>query len=234
MRAASLLLLAARAGAGIFKPTSLLVVTHGNGALLNTASRPVLVHEVAPPYTSLASQLVRTISLPTVTSGSQLACTLYSSGTHANASYITPYVGHLSRSSDGRFAALGCLGCPVGSTLATASCPRVVARIDANGGVNTSTAILNWAVGAAPLSVATIDGQAYWLAGLGGVLYAPHGLRGNGVLLHALDKVALVYQVILYGGQLFGVTTFQSAIGGARVLVRSKLPAPNTHSSTPL
>jgi hypothetical protein len=205
---------------GIFKPTSLLIVTHGNGALPNTASRPVSIHEVGPPYTSLATQLRRTITLPVAAAGAHLPCTLYSAGTHANSSYTTPYVGSLSRSSDGRFALLGCLGCGVGSTLATAGCPRVVARIAASGAVDTSTAVDGWAPGAAPLSVASADGSAYYVAGLGGVLYAQHGVRSSGLLLHALDRVALVYQVLLFAGQLFAVTTQASAVIGARGVVR--------------
>ena len=120
MRLSAVLLgaLAGRAVTADFNPGSTLHVVYGDGASsLTSASRTVVIRELHGATRALLS----TTALPTAPAGAHRPCTMYLNGAE--------YVGGLARSSDGRFVVLACLGCAPGSTVATAGCPRVVARV---------------------------------------------------------------------------------------------------------
>ena len=163
-----------------------------------------------------------TLPLPVTPSGANRACTLYS-GTG-------PAVGDVQRSSDGAFLTLGCFGCAVGSTAATAGCPRVAARVSAAGAIDTTTALTDWAPAGFPASVFTVDGSAYYLSGsAGGIRYALHGATTS-VALHAAAAITYAHRVLVAFGELFASAHFSSP-SGSRGVVRIGLGAAPTAAS---
>ena len=166
--------------------------------------------------------MLLTLPLPVAPSGANRACTLYS-GTG-------PAVGDVQRSSDGAFLTLGCFGCAVGSTAATAGCPRVVARVSAAGAIDTTTALTDWAPAGFPASVFTVDGSAYYLSGsVGGIRYALHGATTS-VALHAAAAITYAHRVLVAFGELFASAHFSSP-SGSRGVVRIGLGAAPTAAS---
>jgi hypothetical protein len=149
-----------------------------------------------------------TTALPTsVPNGTNQPCTLM--GTSVND-------GALSRSVDGHYLTLGCYGSsPMfgdnGNPLLTTSSPRVVARVDAAGHVDTSTVFAiapadggtgGAYVKAAIRGTATLDGTSFWAAGTGnatgGLYYIGFGTQFGGTQLTSADTRT----VDIVGGQL--------------------------------
>jgi hypothetical protein len=148
-----------------FTPGNLVVyrVGTGTGALSN-ASTAVFLDE----YTS-AGVLVQSIAMPTADSGSNQ--TLTASGTSVE--------GLLNRSVDGRYLML--TGYDTAPGLASvngtnsATVARVIGRVDANGTIDTSTAITAFST-ASPRSAISLDGTNYWATGAAnGVIYGTIG-----------------------------------------------------------
>src|SRR5262249_46565215 len=146
--------------------------------------------------------LVGTIALPIAANGNNRPLTL--SGT-------TVREGVLSLSSDGRYASM--LGyatppdaTPNVATSPTASVNRVVARIDAQGGVDTSTVLTAAFSGNNARFAVTVDGSAFWAGGAGsgagaGLHYIGFGMVGG---VQVLSLPASLRASFLFGGQLYG------------------------------
>jgi hypothetical protein len=168
--AVSALSLAASAGlAGPFTAGNLVVtqIFDGTGTIAAGAAAPVLLVEIDIN----TGAIVQTIPLPTVTAGNVHTLTVRGSATS---------VAHMRRSVDGRY--LTCIGydAPVGTAavnMTSASTnPRIVARVDASGSVDTSTALtdafsgqVSPAFSADPRSAVSTDGNDLWLSSSGGL-----------------------------------------------------------------
>ena len=152
------LLLSASAFAGGFTSGNLVVVRVANGVgLLNNQSTPVYLDEYTPGGT-----LVQTISLPTNTSGTNLALTLTGNGVNE---------GYLELSGNGQFLTLGgyniAPGTATPSTAAASATPRTIGLIKlSNGSVDTTTAI-NSGTSGNIRSAATLDGTSFWASSSG-------------------------------------------------------------------
>jgi hypothetical protein len=156
--------------------------------------------------------LVRTIPLPIAASGAHSPITLSSSASSE---------GHLALSVDGRYVTLagyavepGVAGIAATTNLSSDLTPtnRVVARIDADGGVDTSTRLLDAFSGSSPRGAVTIDGSAFWATGDGtaatnGVQYQPLGATTSSTRI--LSSGANLNAAQIIGGQLYANTTTQ-------------------------
>lgn len=144
--------------------------------------------------------LVGTIALPKTASGSNRPFTL--SGTATSE-------GAFARSADNHFATLAGYATGIGvasvKSTATSAVPRVVARIAADGTVDTSTTTTSCS-GDNIRSAATADGSFYYLAGaVGGVTRIAHG--GSGPALDVSGSgVGNARTVSFIGGALYGTT----------------------------
>lgn len=158
------------ASAAPFTPGNLAVYRVGTGAssLVNTGN-PVFIDEYTP-----AGTLVQSIALPSSV-GAPPAYACVASGTATSE-------GMLSRSADGRFLLIPCYSSnlPASSSLsgtAGTAVPRVVARVDGSGAIDTSTALTDYASANNPRSAASTNGLDLWVSGgAGGVRYATLGL----------------------------------------------------------
>ncbi|MEV7692395.1 hypothetical protein AB0N73_03585 [Microbacterium sp. NPDC089189] len=124
-------------------------------------------------------EIDRTVALPTAGAGAQHAVTLGADRDQQ---------GALQQSADHRYVTLGGYDAAPGSgalndTTAPAT-PRVVARVDAQGGVDTSTTLGGGYSVRHIRGTATVDGTRYWTGGHGGDSTAPTG----GVLTVAVGE----------------------------------------------
>jgi hypothetical protein len=146
-------------------------VGDGSGTLTTSSTAPVFLEE----RTIESGELVRTIPLPTATVGSQNAISCVGGGiTEAN----------IQRSKDGRYIMLSGYATPPGTPdpRNNQTIKRVIARVDAAGNVDTSTLIDTLST---PRGVASIDGTAFWITGVGhfgttngGMYYVTFGNTG--------------------------------------------------------
>lgn len=148
-----------------FTPGNLVVyrVGSGSGTLVNTGN-PVFLDEFTP-----AGTLVQSIALPTVATGTNKA--LVASGTATSEGFLT-------RSADGQFIIVTGYSStiPAAGNLSGTSVPRTIGRVDANGLVDTSTALTDFASGNNPRSATSMDGSTLWaVGGAGGVRFAALG-----------------------------------------------------------
>jgi hypothetical protein len=184
----------------------------GTGALTN-ASMPVFLDE----YTT-AGSLVGTIAMPTSAGGSNLPLT--NSGTATSE-------GHLNLSSDGQYLVSAGYGAVPGTGSIAASLsttvPRVIARVDLLGNVDTSTALTDAFSGNNFRSAASDNGNEFWMAGTGSVGTA--GIRyvaslGATTSLQINPNVPTNNRVVnIFFGQLYccsssGTSIGVSAVGG--------------------
>jgi hypothetical protein len=134
------------------------VLLTGNGALSSGGTATSIV-PVAWNGTS-ATVGATFATLPTADSGSQHA--LVESGSASSDS-------QLSLSTNGNYLTLGGYDAPVGTSKvgSATGVNRTMARIDAAGNVDTSTALTDAFAGANLRAVATVDGSQYWGAGDG-------------------------------------------------------------------
>jgi hypothetical protein len=173
-----------------------------DGSNLSSAAAPVFVDEL-----DLTGRLIRTVPLPTAPVGSQRR--FVNSGQASSE-------GALALSDDGRFVTLAgydasavppSITAGVASTASTAN-NRVVARIDAQGNVDTSTSINNSFSGNNARGAVTDDGSRFWVSGAsGGVQLVTLGGTTSTTIS---GNLANVRNVEIFGGQLFG-----SAASGA-------------------
>jgi hypothetical protein len=190
---------------------TLFVLRVGDGtAALSSAATRVYVER-----RTLDGTLLETIALPTATSGTQRRFTL--GGTAGTE-------GGLRTSVDGRFVTLAGYDADpgvasVGSTT-TSSTPRVVARLDAQGHVDTSTVLTTaFSTGSVRSAVST-NGNEFWISGTsgsstGGVWRTTLGTAAAGTQVSSTFNNSR--WIGIYGGQLYISSTSGTLQGLASV-----------------
>jgi hypothetical protein len=184
---------------------NLVVLRVGDGVSALTANtHPVFLDE----YDSTTWVKVRTITVPTATSGAQRALTVGGQNTTE---------GSLSRSVDGRYltfggyaAAAGTAGVASSSTTGTPIVLRVFGRVDAAGTVDTSTTTTSFN-NLAIRAVTSATGAEFWAVGSGtGVVYAPFGGSGTGTVV--ADTVVTNWRTVaIADGQLYAAGSSSTA-----------------------
>jgi hypothetical protein len=183
------------ASAASITPGNLVVVRIGDGsATLTSAATAVFLDEYTP-----AGVYVQTIALPTAANGAQKQLT--NSG-------VATSEGFLNLSIDGQYLMNAGYGTAVGTAgvaaTASATVPRVVARTDMSGNIDTSTALGDSYSGNNIRSAASLDGTAFWTGGTasvgGGVRYAPFGATTATGLSTTITNTRVVN---IFSGQLY-------------------------------
>ena len=164
----------------------------GTGALSNVATAAFL-----DEYTA-SGALVQSIALPTADGlGGNQTFTVTGNATTE---------GFMTLSTDGRYlvmigydAATG-LAAPGG--LASSSVNRVIARVAADGTIDTTTALnANGFSAGSARSVASVDGSTYWASGANtGVISAAHGATSATIVSTTFTNLR---DVAIYDGQLY-------------------------------
>lgn len=179
-----------------FTSGNLVVVRVGTGAeALSGNGNLVYLDE----YTAAGTK-VQSILLPKTASGSNQPFLL--AGTSNTE-------GSLARSVDGRYLTLGGYATTAGGSTAltgssSSAISRLVARVDYNGLIDTSTVLNDWSSGSSPRSVVTSDGTLFWLAGgAGGVRSAALGATASTSIS---STVANLRVVAISSGQLYATT----------------------------
>ena len=180
---------------------NVVVVRVGDGsAALTNGSTAVFLEE----HNAVTGALVSTTALPTAANGAQYPLTM--SGTATSE-------GELSLSDDGHFLSLAGYGVAPGtaavSSTSAATVPRIVARLDATGTVDTSTSLGTAYDGNSVRGATSADGTGFWTAGNGtgangGVQYQSLGVTAQPV--QVLAAPANVRTVGIFGGQLYGTS----------------------------
>jgi hypothetical protein len=180
-----------------FTPGDLAVYRVGDGsAALSSAGTAVFLDEYSTSGTRLQS-----FPLPTISNGATNALVASGSATSE---------GLLTRSTDGRYltfagykAAVGTTGL-AGST--SAAVPRVVARVDNAGNIDTSTALTDWTSGNNPRGVVSVDGTAFWCGGAAGDNYAELGSTTSTALTNKNSRAINIFNGQLYISSTSGST----------------------------
>lgn len=177
-----------------FTPGNIVLYRVGDGsASLVTTGNPIFLDELTPN-----GNYVQTIALPTTASGSNNA--IFAAGTAATE-------GQITLSADGRYIiATGYTSTSSSSLPDTASSTvnRVVATIDVNGNINSSTALTDWANASNPRAAASDDGTHFWLVGgAGGIRYATLGATTSNQLNATTGSPQNIRQIAIYDGQLY-------------------------------
>lgn len=209
--------------AAAFTPGNLAVyrIGSGSGSLVNTGN-PIFIDEYTP-----AGVLVQSIALPSATSGLVNACV--ASGTATSE-------GLLTRSSDGNYLlatgyksdlpAAGSLSGTTGTAV-----PRVAARIDGAGAIDTSTALTDFASANNPRGAVSSNGTDIWVTGgAGGIRYATFGASTSTQLSTTVTNLR---QPAIFGGQLYVSTSSGSAVRLGTVGVGTPTTIGQTISNLP-
>jgi hypothetical protein len=198
---------------------NLVVLRVGDGvASLTSNSHPVFLDE----YDSTTWVKVRTIALPTATSGAQRALTV---------SGVTATEGSLSRSVDGRYLTFGGYDAVPGtasvSGTSTTTVLRVFGRVDAAGTVDTSTTTSSFS-STGVRAVTSATGAEFWaVGGNTGVVYMPFGGSGAGTIVSS-TPVTNWRTVAIAGGQLYAAGS-----SGEPRMATIGTGIPTTSGSTP-
>src|SRR5262245_7853707 len=166
-------------------------VGSGTGSLANTGNA-VFLDEYSPSGT-----LVQSVALPTTASGSQHQ--LIASGTATSEGLMTV-------STDGQYLFLTGYGRDLGGTgsvvsTPSATVPRTVGRVDANGNIDTSTALTDFADQNNPRSVVSTNGTDIWVDGAaGGIRYTTLGATTSTQLSSTVTNLR---QTNIFAGQLY-------------------------------
>jgi hypothetical protein len=188
---------AARADA--FTAGNLVVVRVGAGvsSANNATNYPVFLQEYTP-----AGGSIQTIALPAEASGGNSPLTLQGSASSE---------GFLKLSTDGQYLTLGGYAVTQGvfqvATSNALEYPRVVGRIDASGGINTTTVMTNYS-GSNIRGAASTDGIQIWTSGNGGSGQgATAGVRfmtlGSPTSIRLNDTASNMRVVNIFNGQLY-------------------------------
>jgi Immunoglobulin I-set domain/Thrombospondin type 3 repeat len=193
--AGALLGMTSFASAASITPGNLVVVRIGDGsATLTSAATAVFLDEYTP-----AGSFVQTIALPTTANGAQKQLT--NSGVATSEGFLTLSTNGQYLVNAGYGTTLGTAG--VASTT-SASVPRVVARVDMNGNIDTSTALGDSYSANNIRSAASVDGSAFWTGGTaatgGGVRYATLGATTATGLSTTITNTRVIN---IFGGQLY-------------------------------
>jgi predicted extracellular nuclease len=185
------------APAAAFSAGNVVVARVGDGAgTLSGAAAPVFLDEYTPD-----GALVQSVALPTAGAGANRRLTMSGSATSE---------GALALSADGRYLTLAGYDADPGTasvaTSSTSTVARTVARVDASGGVDTSTAITDIFSGANVRGAASDDGGRFWVAGAsGGVRLAALGSAGATTQINSAAPTNL-RTVGIAAGQLYAST----------------------------
>jgi hypothetical protein len=192
-------------------PTEIWVLRVGAGTdPLTNASTPAFIERLRISDGAMAGA---PIALPTAASGANRPLTISGSATSD---------GQLNRSLDRRFVVLGGYGAlpGVASVTGTTSTavPRVVARIAADGAIDTRTTLGAVFSGNNLRAAASADGSAFWAAGSatgsGSIVYAPLGASASTPVFTAPSNGRFV---ALYDGTVFGAVGAGGQFGVFRV-----------------
>ena len=196
---------AAPSTATAFTPGNVAVVRVGDGAAtLTTAATAEFVDE----YT-LGGTLVRSIAMPTADNGTVRAFTNSGTATSDN----------ITRSADGRYllltgynAAPGTAGIVTTTNSGTTN-NRLVARIGADGNVDTNTRINDAFSGSNIRTAVSTDGSAFYVSGgNSGIRYVPFGNAGPTTAL-STGAVTNFRILGIYGGNLYATSAANSNYG---------------------
>lgn len=207
----SISLLAASALAQI-TPGNILVQRVGDGAAaLGSTATATFLEEYTP-----AGALVQTLPMPTVAAGTNLPIAVSGSATSE---------GFLTQSADGRYLiAVGYAATPGTAAIAgtaSATTPRVIARIALDGTIDTSTGLTDAYSASNIRSAVSSDGNDFWAAGNGGattnrgVCYVS-GL-GATTSLQVSTSVTNCRVVNIFAGQLYVSTASGAFLGVSSV-----------------
>ncbi len=202
------------------------VLRVGDGATaLSNAAAPLFL-EWRDGTGALVARPNNPLPLPIAADGAQQPITL--SGTATSE-------GFLSLSSNGNYITLaGYAATPGTPGVSSSAAPRVVARVDASGNIDTSTVLTGAFLGNNVRSATSDDGSGFWAAGTGsagsaGIQYVAFG-EATPVQVLATPNNARVAHV--YGGQLYGSSgsgTFINVFS-----VGTGLPTTAGQTATPL
>lgn len=173
-----------------FTPGSLVVYRVGDGAALVDSGNPVFLDEFDPA----TGALVQSIPMPEEVSGANLAVF---AGDRVEEGLIT-------RSADGRRLlvtgySLKAVGLP-----GTTAVRRVIAQVQADGSITSSTAPSDFASGGVPTSAASPDGFNFWATGTaGGVRYVPANATSSTQVVASPSRL---FQLAIFDGQLYAST----------------------------
>ncbi|HEV7239113.1 MAG TPA: ExeM/NucH family extracellular endonuclease [Thermoanaerobaculia bacterium] len=212
------LLLAGTVHGAPFTPGNLVIYRVNDGvAAIGANGTAVFLDE----YTT-AGVLVQSIPVPTTTVGAQRRLVCSGSATTE---------GFLTRSTDGQYvvfpgydAAVGTAGI-TGSTSATV--PRVIGRVGANGILDTSTALTDAISGGNPRSATSTNGTDLWLSGTstgGGIRYATFGATTSTSLAATPTNLRVL--------GIFGSQLYTSSQSGAFRLATIGTGTPTTAGQT--
>lgn len=198
---------AQRGRAAAFTPGNVVVYRVGDGGgVLSANGTAVFLDE----YNS-AGTLQQSISMPTTSSGSQLA--LLANGT-------STAEGLLNLSENRQYLTLtgynGTLGAAV-SSATSATVNRVIGRVDASGNVDTSTGLSGAFSASNVRSAVTDDGSQFWVTGGNtGIVYVPFGaVTSSHVVI--FSATANLRQIKIGNGQIYLTTASGTAFRLATV-----------------
>ncbi len=174
----------------------ILRVGDGTAALAAASTAVFIERRASTDGTTRAA----TLNLPIAMTGSNRPITI--SGTATSE-------GSFSRASNGRYVTFAGYAAAPGlasvTTSAAATVPRVVARIDATGAIDTATTLGAAFGGGNVRGAVTVDGTAFWIAGTGspgGVQYQPfHGAAEPASVVAMPSNVRTVG---FFGDRLYG------------------------------
>ncbi|HTA92471.1 MAG TPA: hypothetical protein VK745_22995 [Polyangiaceae bacterium] len=181
--------------------TDVVIYRVGDGSsALASSGNPVFADEY-----SASGDPVRSTALPTTALGANHR--LIASGTATSE-------GLMTRSADGRYLVLTGYDAaiPTASLAGTSSTstPRTIARLDASGNLDVTTALTDAANANNPRSAASSDGINFWLTGAaGGAHYAS---LGSSTSVQLSTTVTNLRQIAIFGGQLFVSDSSGSAV----------------------
>ncbi len=210
--ALSLLAVVGAASAAPFTPGNLVTARVGavNGPTLTNAANAVILDEY-----DLTGTLVQSITLPTALAGANQPFAL--SGTATSE-------GQLNLSADGSYLVLGGYGSTPGTTgvVAAAGLARVIARIDMNGNIDTSTAVTDAYTANNLRGVASADGSAFWTSGTatgtsGGVRYIASLGATTSTAVTAPGLPTNARHINIFNGQLYVSASSGNFLGLASV-----------------
>ena len=183
--------------AGTAAATTVMVIRIGDGTALSAASTQAVLEE--RDYNSGA--LVHTWPLPTALAGSNNPFSMAGNSTSE---------GGLSLSGNKKYVTLaGYAAAPGTAAIAAttaANVKRVVARVDAQGNVDTTTLVNTFSAGN-PRGATSQDGTQFWLTGSNsGVNYVTLGASGSSTPVVISSSTTNMRHTHVYGGQLYATS----------------------------
>ncbi|MBX3376583.1 MAG: hypothetical protein KF678_06215 [Phycisphaeraceae bacterium] len=204
--------LSVAAGQAPFSSGNLAVMQIGDGAAaLTVGGAPLFVVEMNP-----SGAVVQSIAVPTTTSGANRGMVVRGTSTS---------IGHLIRSVDGQYLTFTGIEAPVGGTSPSATPaatnPRIVARMNSQGVIDSSTALED-AYNADDIRAAiTTNGTDLWTVGTSGT-FSSAGIRyttlGSTTSIQVSSGPPTNTRMLgIFGGQLYISSSSGSFLGVSTV-----------------